>query len=124
MIFTCGVTFQTSAEKLDAIPVILREAVESQQHTRFDRAHFKEYGAFSLVFETVYFVASAEFNVYMDIQQAINLYVLRRFAREGIELAYPRPYDYPAREGLATGPARRAVGCRGEGAPWNSDVTA
>ena len=89
VVFTIGVTFQTSAEKLEAIPVILRKAVESQQHTHFDRAHFKEYGAFSLVFETVYFVAGAEFNLYMDIQQAINLYVFRRFGREGIELAYP-----------------------------------
>jgi small-conductance mechanosensitive channel len=67
----------------------VREAVESHQQTHFDRAHFKEYGAFSLVFETVYFVVGAEFNVYMDIRQAINLYILRRFAREGIEFAYP-----------------------------------
>jgi small-conductance mechanosensitive channel len=89
VVFTLGVTYQTSAEKLETIPVIVREAVESQQHTQFDRAHFKEYGAFSLVFEAVYFVVSADFNVYMDIQQAINLHILRRFAKQGIEFAYP-----------------------------------
>lgn len=89
VVFTFGVTYQTPAEKLETIPAIVREAVESQQHTQFDRAHFKEYGAFSLVFEAVYFVVSAEFNVYMDIQQAINLRILRRFAKQGIEFAYP-----------------------------------
>jgi small-conductance mechanosensitive channel len=89
VVFTFGVTYQTSAEKLENIPVIVREAVESQRQTHFDRAHFKEYGPFSLVFETVYFVVSAEFNIYMDIQQAINLFILRRFVKEGIEFAYP-----------------------------------
>ena len=30
-----------------------------------------------------------DYNVYMDIQQAINLEIYRRFAEEGIEFAYP-----------------------------------
>lgn len=37
----------------------------------------------------MYFVLNAEFNVYMDIQQAINLHILRRFIPEGIEFADP-----------------------------------
>jgi small-conductance mechanosensitive channel len=89
IIFTIGVTYQTPREKIEKIPRILREAVEAQEKTRFDRAHFKAYGDFSLVFETAYFVLAREFGVYMDVQQAINLRIHERFEQEGIEFAYP-----------------------------------
>ena len=32
---------------------------------------------------------TSDYGVFMDIQQAINLEIFRRFAEEGIELAYP-----------------------------------
>lgn len=87
--FNLGVTYQTEREKLRRIPGIIREAIESQQHTRFDRSHFKEYGAYSLNFESVYYISSPDYNQYMDIQQAINLAIHEAFEREGIEFAYP-----------------------------------
>ena len=87
--FNLGVTYQTDREKLKIIPQIIREAVEQQEDTRFDRSHFKEYGNFSLNFETVYYVKGPDYNKYMDIQQAINLHIHERFEEEGIEFAYP-----------------------------------
>ena len=89
VLFSIGVTYQTPREKLRRIPAILKEAVEAQERTRFDRAHFKAYGDYSLVFETVYFVLAPEFNIYMDIQQAVNFTIHERFEAEGIEFAYP-----------------------------------
>ncbi|MDH5648033.1 MAG: mechanosensitive ion channel family protein [Gammaproteobacteria bacterium] len=87
--FDLGVTYQTSREKLLIIPEIIREAVEKQEQTRFDRSHFKEYGDSALIYESVYFVLGSDYNQYMDIQQAINLHIHERFEREGIEFAYP-----------------------------------
>ena len=49
------------------------EVIRDQPRTRFDRAHFAEYGDFSLVFEVVYYVIGSDYNLYMDTQQAINL---------------------------------------------------
>lgn len=92
--FSVGVTYQTKADILARIPRLLREAVESQQKTRFDRAHFKTYGDFALIYEVVYYVLSPEFNVYMDIQQAINLDIYKRFENEGIVFAYPTQTVY------------------------------
>jgi len=89
IVFGLGVVYQTPADKLEQIPTIIREAVEAQDGTRFDRAHFKGFGNFSLDFEVVYWVLSPDYNVYMDLQQAINLHIFRRFAEEGIEFAYP-----------------------------------
>jgi small-conductance mechanosensitive channel len=89
VVFAIGVTYQTPREKLEKIPQILRESVEAQSETRFDRAHFKSYGDFSINFETVYYVLSREYAQYMDIQQAINLGIHERFEAEAIEFAYP-----------------------------------
>lgn len=94
VVFSFGVTYQTPYEKLAAIPRIIREIIESQDQTRFDRAHFKEYGNFSLNFEVVYYVRSPDYNLYMDIQQAINLAIYNRFKEEGIEFAYPTQTVY------------------------------
>ena len=89
VLFTIGVTYQTPREALQRIPDLIREAVEGREQTRFDRAHFKAHGDSALVFESVYYVLSPEYNVYMDIQQGINLELHRRFDEEGIDFAYP-----------------------------------
>jgi len=89
VLFTLGVAYGTPYDKLAAIPTIVREVIEAQPNTRFDRAHLKEYGEFALRFEVVYFVLVPDFNVYMDVHQAVHLALLRRFREEGIEFAYP-----------------------------------
>ncbi len=89
IVFSIGVTYQTPADKLKAIPGMLRDAVESQDKVRFDRAHFQKYGDFALIFEIVYYVLSPNYNEYMDIQQEINLKLYSDFEAEGIEFAYP-----------------------------------
>ncbi len=89
IVFTVGVTYQTPADKLEAIPGMIREIVEARERTRFDRSHFQAYGDFALVFETVYFMTVPDYAAYMDTQQAINLALYRKFAAEGIKFAYP-----------------------------------
>ena len=99
ILFAFGVVYQTPAEKLETIPGIVREIVESQDKTRFDRAHFKAFGDFSLNFEVVYYVLEPDYNLYMDIQQRINLALYRRLEAEGIEFAYPTQTLYVVGEG-------------------------
>ncbi|HEX6966664.1 MAG TPA: mechanosensitive ion channel family protein [Gemmatimonadaceae bacterium] len=89
VVFQIGVVENLPYETVARIPGMIREAVLAQANVRFDRSHFKEYGDYSLNFETVYYVLSADYNLYMDIQQAINLALFRRFADEGIGFAYP-----------------------------------
>lgn len=89
VLFGFGVVYQTPLDQLKRIPEMVREIIEKQEHARFDRAHFKEYGDSSLNFEVVYYVLKPDYNVYMDIQQAINLAIFERFAAEGIDFAYP-----------------------------------
>jgi small-conductance mechanosensitive channel len=103
IVFSVGVTYQTPYEQLAAIPSMIREIVESQQLTRFDRSHFKEYGDSALMFETVYYLKSPDYNVYMDTQQAINLELFRRFQQLGIDFAYPTRTIYVSRNGDTPG---------------------
>ncbi len=87
--FALGVTYQTSFEQLKNIPTFLRQIITNQPGTRFDRAHFKEYGESALMFEVVYYVLSPDYNLFMDIQEKINLEIFQCFEREQIEFAYP-----------------------------------
>lgn len=104
VVFSVGVIYQTPYEKVAAIPSIIRQIIERQDSARFDRAHFKEYSDSSLNFESVYYVKSPDYNAYMDIQQAINLELFRRFKDEGIEFAYPTRTLYVNQEEIVGPP--------------------
>ena len=89
VVFALGVTYGTSRDKLASIPAIIRKAIERQPNVTFDRSHFKEFGESSLNFESVYYIASPDYNMYMDIQQAINLQIYEDFRRGSIGFAFP-----------------------------------
>lgn len=89
IVFKLGVTYQTSTELVKMIPSIVNEIIESTKDVRLDRGHFSGFGTFSLDFEFVYYILSAEYNVFMDKQQEIYLEILARFETEGIDFAYP-----------------------------------
>jgi small-conductance mechanosensitive channel len=89
VVLAIDVTYQTPHSSLVRAIGIIRDTIRAQEATRFDRAHFKEFGPSSLRLEAVYFVLDPDFNRFMDIQQAVNLRLLEQFAQEGIEFAYP-----------------------------------
>ncbi len=73
VLFKLNVTYQTPRDKLKLIPEIIRETILEQDKVRFDRSHFQAYGSSSLDFETVYYVLSPDYNLYMDLLLAVNL---------------------------------------------------
>lgn len=102
VLFGFGVVYQTPYSKLQSIKAMVREIVEDTEQARFDRAHFKAYGNFSLDFEVVYYVLSPDYTTYMDIQESINLALFRKFEEEGIEFAYPTQTLYLRSEAAGT----------------------
>ena len=99
--FTLGVTYDTPREKLERIPGMIQEIVESHENTRFDRCYFMVFGESALNFETVYHVLVPDFQTYGETHHAINLEIFKRFAEEGIEFAYPSQTIYV--EGVKSG---------------------
>ena len=87
--FVVGVLYETPIEKLRKIPENIKKIIEDVEKTKFDRAHFQSFRDSSLGFEIVYFVESADYNLYMDVQQDINFKILEYFEKENIEIAYP-----------------------------------
>lgn len=100
VVFKVGVTYQTSREKLGAIPELIRAAIEGQgDRVRFDRSHMSAYGDFAIMFESVYFVLSPDYGVHMDIQQAVFLEIHEEFEKRAIDFAYPTQTVFVQKEG-------------------------
>ncbi len=87
--FSLFVAYGTPLSLIEQIPGWIREFIVRERDVRFDRSHFLRHGTASLEFESVYYVLSADYNRYMDIQQSINLGIHRRFAEAGIDNAVP-----------------------------------
>lgn len=104
--FTIGLALDSDPAKLKAVPGALRAIVESQPKTRFDRAYFARIGASSLDFETVYFVTTPDYSVYVGIQQEINLRIIEMLDKEGLNLAVPMQRVWQAGRALDAGPER------------------
>jgi small-conductance mechanosensitive channel len=89
IVFGLGVIYGTPLTKLEKIPPIIKDIINSIEIADVDRVHFKEFGDFSLNFEAVYYIQSKDYAVYMDTQQEINFKIKEAFEKEGIEMAFP-----------------------------------
>jgi small-conductance mechanosensitive channel len=111
IVFSVGVTYGTPADKLRAIPGLIRQAVEAQSGVRFDRSNFKDFGDSSLNFETVYYVLDPDYNRFMNTQEAINLGIYSRFEKAGIGFAFPTRTvvieGWPGKTGPASSPGEQ-----------------
>lgn len=87
VVFSIGIAYGTPIEKIRRASEILRSIIERIDGLRFDRAHLAAFSKTALEYEVVYFVRSADYNLYMDRQQQINFAILEAFESEGIELA-------------------------------------
>lgn len=92
--FSVGVTYETPVEKLEKVPDLIREIVEAQKGTQFERAFLKTMGDSALIYEVVYYLTPPDYSLYVQTQEAINLALLQRFGQEGIEIAYPTQRIY------------------------------
>lgn len=88
-LFNLGVTYQTSPAQLRSIPGLVKAAIEGETNARFERCHFVQYGDSALTFETVFWVQSPDYLVYVDVLHAVNLRIFEAFAAEGIDFAFP-----------------------------------
>jgi small-conductance mechanosensitive channel len=89
IVFNIGVVYYTKAEKLKEIPGMIKEIIEDMPNATFDRAHLKSFGDFSINYEVVYYVESADYLLYMDTNHAISIRLFEKFEMEKIEFAFP-----------------------------------
>jgi small-conductance mechanosensitive channel len=92
VVFSFNVSYATPPEKLTRIPALLEEIIRQQaQQITFDRAHLREMGSFALRYECAFTLETANFQTYLDAQQAIYLALLQRLEQEGVQIAVIPP---------------------------------
>lgn len=89
VVFTLAISFRTPVEKARELPPLIKQAIEQVDNTRFDRAHLLKFDDYALKYEVVYYVLSADYNIYMDIQQVINFTLLEELGKRSIKFAMP-----------------------------------
>ncbi len=89
VVFTLTFPLATPPAAMARVPALVRGIVEAQPDVRFDRSHFSAITDQALAVETVYFVTTADYNLYMDTQQRINLALLEQLAAADVSLAVP-----------------------------------
>ncbi len=90
IVFNIGVTYETSYENLTKVSKIIEEAIKKEEpNVRFSRCHFNSYESSYINFQTLYYIKSPDYLLYMDIQQRINLFIYKEFKKHKIEFAYP-----------------------------------
>jgi len=89
VLFKTGLVYQTGPEKLRKVPALIKAAILGRAGTEFERSNLYNTGDYSIDFETVYYIASGDYKLYMDTQEQVLLAILESFAEEGIAFAYP-----------------------------------
>lgn len=89
IVYTLGLTFDTPNDMLKRIPDIVKDIFNNIKTAELHRVYFREIGQFSLNFRIVYYINIADYNLYVETQQALNLAIMDRFNKEKINFAFP-----------------------------------
>ena len=84
-----NVSHETSAEQCKMIPDIIKDVFKSFENIRVDYIVLKEIGVSSLIYETIFFYPSGDFNEYIAKQHIMNLRIKEDFEKAGIHFAIP-----------------------------------
>ena len=84
-----GVSPDTSITLLETIPAIFKDCVEQQETASFDRANLIEIGDYTLNFELIFHIESADYTLYANTKEAVFLEIIKRFQKKGIIMPYP-----------------------------------
>ena len=89
VVFSLSVPYQTPPEKLRRVTGIVKAAIAAAATAKFDRSNLAACAASSLDFETVYYVTTGDYALYMATHEEILLKITEGFRAEGIDFAYP-----------------------------------
>ncbi|MFZ6646776.1 mechanosensitive ion channel family protein [Undibacterium sp. TJN25] len=87
--FELVISFDNPPDLAEKIPALIRKIIEAQPSVRFDRAHFKNFTPHSMHFDIVYFMVTADYMLYMDTQQRINIALLKELGKLGVSFTPP-----------------------------------
>ncbi len=89
VVFHFRLPFDTARDKIPEAIARINRFIQAEPRTRFDRGNLAGFGESGLEFEFVYYVLDPSYNVYMDIQQRIDLKMLAAFDELDIRPGVP-----------------------------------
>jgi small-conductance mechanosensitive channel len=93
---TFGLTYQTSPDIIERLPEILEEAVKPIKSCRLIRSTATQFGPSSIDCELVYDDRTSDADTLAKHKSAIIIAIMRIFAREKIDMAYPTQTTFTA----------------------------
>jgi small-conductance mechanosensitive channel len=93
--FLLSLVMHTKPTVAANIPAILREIVEAHGG-EFIRAGFSAFAPSSLDFQLVFDIPSEDIDMMVSTRHAVGIAIVERFAKDGIEFAYPTQTTYTA----------------------------
>ena len=89
VVFNITAHYGAPIATLETFPAFMKATIGGIKGTRFDRSHLAEFTDLGHRFETVYYVLSPDYNIYMDIHQRILMAAARWFDDNGVQFAHP-----------------------------------
>ncbi len=89
-----GVTYDTGFEKMKKALEILRNIMKKSSGLENYWIYFNEFGSHSLDILVIYWCKHTKYQMFLEVQEKINLEILKRFDEEKIEFAFPTQTVY------------------------------
>ena len=89
IVFLLRVVYNTPIEVLEEIPGMVKTIIDKQPHVEYSRGHLAQLDDWSINFEFVYNVLSPDYGIYMDVQHAIYMEIIKVFKERSICFAFP-----------------------------------
>ncbi len=94
IVFNFGCTYDAKADQMKKIAEDVKKIIDAHKDVEADRVHFSGFGDSDLQFEAVFHVNTNDYAAYMDIQQEINIELMKYFEQNDLEMAYPTQTVY------------------------------
>lgn len=91
VVISFGLAHTAASAELAKVPALVQKAVEKEggKNVKFARCHLTAFQESAFMFEVLYFVLSTDFNLHMDIRQAVLLDIYRGLEKMKVRLAVP-----------------------------------
>lgn len=87
--FVLGITYETSEEKLESVPKLIKKIIKEQENASLEKVAFDSFGDFSLNFKILIAINEKDGVNVTNVKNDINYAIFKTFAKENIDFAYP-----------------------------------
>lgn len=93
-VISFGIRYDTSVDVIREIPIMIKGIIEKIDGVSLNRTHFSAFGPYALMFDTVYYINSPDYIVYMDKNQEILLKIKEELDNRHIAIEVPATHVY------------------------------